>query len=187
MASKGSLVCTCFLRFTTIGDPFFRGSGLRSKLLGDWHLSGFAILEKGVPLTVSTMALYSMGGFNGDGSAGDRPNVPASTLQTKDFRRSNYLTAVFPASAFPRPALGTDGNLGRNLYRGPGFVQTDTWLAKTFKVTERLSAHLQVDAFNAFNRVNLTDPVMDLSSINFGKSTSMNTPWLYQLGLRVEF
>src|SRR5205807_9984907 len=31
--------------------PFFRGPGLRGKLLGNWHLSGFAILEKGDPLT----------------------------------------------------------------------------------------------------------------------------------------
>jgi hypothetical protein len=46
---------------------------------------------------------------------------------------------------------------------------------------------LRIDAFNAFNRVNLTDPVMDLNSNSFGRSTSTFTPRLLQVGLRLMF
>jgi len=35
--------------------------------------------------------------------------------------------------------------------------------------------------------VNLNNPVLDLSSANFGKSTGTNTPRLIQLGLRIAF
>jgi hypothetical protein len=167
--------------------PFFKGPGWRGKILGNWTLSGFAILEKGDAMTVTTTAAYPNGDFNADGSGGDRPNAPSMTLQTNGFDRSRYLSGLFPASAFPKPAPGTNGNLGRNTFRGPGFAQTDLSLAKTFKASERLSLRLQADAFNAFNRVNLTDPIMDLANINFGKSTSTNTPRLYQLGVRVQF
>jgi len=60
-------------------------------------------------------------------------------------------------------------------------------LAKGFSITERLRANFRADAFNAFNRVNLNNPSMDLSSTNFGKSTGTNTARLFQLGLRLSF
>jgi hypothetical protein len=94
---------------------------------------------------------------------------------------------MFPATAFPKPLPGTNGNLGRNVFRGPGFVQTDLSLAKKFKIGERFSIQIRTDAFNAFNRVNLEDPVVDLANANFGKSVSTNTPRLFQAGARVEF
>ena len=82
---------------------------------------------------------------------------------------------------------GQDGNLGRTTFRGPGFAQTDLSLGKSFSLTERVKANLRADAFNAFNRVNVNNPVLDLSSANFGKSTGTNTPRLLQLGLRISF
>ena len=90
-------------------------------------------------------------------------------------------------SAFPAPLPGQDGNLGRNIYRGPGFAQTDLSLAKGFNIAERVKAKIRADAFNAFNRVNLKNPVVDLSNANVGKSTGTNTARLVQLGLRINF
>jgi hypothetical protein len=39
----------------------------------------------------------------------------------------------------------------------------------------------------ALNRVNLGDPVMDLSSTNFGRSTSQLAPRAFQIGVRLRF
>jgi hypothetical protein len=44
-----------------------------------------------------------------------------------------------------------------------------------------------VDAFNAFNRVNLADPTLDMSSPNFGRVTSQLAPRAFQLGVRLRF
>lgn len=167
--------------------PFFRGPGPVHAVLGGWTLSGFTILEKGRPLNVITTAAYPTGDFNADGSAGDRPNAPSADIARSGFSRSSYLIGMFPATAFPKPLPGTNGNLGRNVFRGPGFVQTDLSLAKKFKIGERFSIQIRTDAFNAFNRVNLEDPVVDLANANFGKSVSTNTPRLFQAGARVEF
>ena len=76
----------------------------------------------------------------------------------------------------PVPSPGTNGNLGRNMYRGPGFAETDLSLAKTFRILERLSCQIRFDAFNAFYRVNLGNPVSDLSNSNFGRSMSADAP-----------
>jgi len=82
---------------------------------------------------------------------------------------------------------GTDGTLGRNTFRGPGYAQVDLSLAKSFRVTERISSQVRLDSFNAFNRVNLNNPITDLTSNSFGKSTSATTPRAFQAGVRVMF
>jgi len=96
-------------------------------------------------------------------------------------------TGPLVALAFPAPPPGTNGNLGRDTFRGPGFAQVDLALTKNFKIGERVTATLRGDAYNAFNRVNLTNPTLDLNSVNFGKSTGQNTPRLMQVGFRVRF
>jgi hypothetical protein len=63
----------------------------------------------------------------------------------------------------------------------------DFALTKNFKMGERVTATLRWDAYNAFNRVNLNNPNLDLNNVNFGKSTSQNTPRLMQVGFRLRF
>jgi hypothetical protein len=168
--------------------PVFRAQDrLTGKILGGWQISGSTILQKGLPLAVNNSAPWPRGDFNADGTNGDRPDDPGPDVPRGGFTRTNYLLGLFPASAFPSPVKGTDGNLGRNTFRGPGFAQTDLSVSKRLQLTERLSGQLRFDAFNAFNRVNLTDPVMDLNSNSFGRSTSTFTPRLYQVGLRFRF
>ena len=54
----------------------------------------------------------------------------------------------------------TEGTLGRNAIRGPGFINMDIALAKHFKFfdKERLDAELRLDAFNVFNHANFSNP-----------------------------
>ena len=54
-------------------------------------------------------------------------------------------------------------------------------------MTARVTTEFRVDAFNAFNRVNLSDPVTDLSNSNFGKVTSQLNTRAIQLGARLRF
>jgi hypothetical protein len=89
---------------------------------------------------------------------------------------------------FPRPAAGQNGNLSRNAFRGPGYIDTSLSVSKKFKFNGKWTSEVRLDAFNVFNRVNLNDPVMDLSSAaNFGKSTSQLAPRMLQMGFRLRF
>jgi hypothetical protein len=168
--------------------PFFKSAtGLSRKLLGGWQLAGSAILQAGTPINITNGAAYPTGDFNADASGGDRPNAPSSSVKQGGWTNQEYLNGIFLASDFPRPAAGQNGTLVRNAFRGPGYADVSLSLSKKFEVTPKVSAEVRLDAFNAFNRVNLSDPSTDLSNVNFGKSTTQLNPRAFQTGLRLRF
>jgi len=145
------------------------------------------VMQSGQPLSVTNAASYPRGDYNADGTGGDRPNNPAATLKRDGFERADFLRGIFKASDFPIPTPGTNGNLGRNTFRGPGYIQTDASLTKKFAVTERISLSVRLDGYNLPNRTNLLEPVMDLNSNSFGKSTDTLPAKAYQAALRLTF
>lgn len=154
---------------------------------GGWQISGFSILQAGNPLNVTNGAPWPRGDYNADGQNGDRPNAPADSVLRSGWTRQQFLGGIFRAADFASPAPGTNGNLGRNSFRGPGFAEVNLSLAKRFAITERVSTQFRVDAFNAFNRVNLGNPAGDMNNVNFGRVTGTATPRLFQFGLRFLF
>ena len=83
--------------------------------------------------------------------------------------------------------VGQDGNLGRNVFRGPAFKDVDLGLFKNTKVGERLNIQFRAEAFNLFNRVNLYNPVSNMGSSQFGESTAAFPSRQIQLGLTLQF
>jgi hypothetical protein len=191
-------------RFTidsTVEMPKISKSGIAKQVLGGWRMSNIVVLQSGLPFTVYTTNSFSpiitngvvtglnpgSGDFNADGYNYDVPNRPAANT-VKTGSRSNFLNGIAPASAFPVPALGQEGDGGRNTYIGPGLANVNTEFAKKFG-TERFSVEFRADIFNLFNRVNLLTPDGNLADANstFGKSTSQQYARALQLGLRLEF
>ncbi len=168
--------------------PFFnKGSGLARKTVGGWQLAGSAIFQTGNPINVTNGASFPTGDYNADGNGGDRPNAPASGVKQSGWTKDEYLAGIFLATDFPTPARGQNGNLARNAFRGPGYVDVSLSLSKKFMLTPTVNAEFRIDAFNALNRVNLSDPNMDLSSTNFGRVTSQLNTRAIQLGTRLRF
>jgi len=83
--------------------------------------------------------------------------------------------------------VGSDGNLGRNTFRGPAYKEVDLGLFKNTKVTERLNIQFRAEAFNLFNRVNLYNPIGNMGSPQFGQSVTAFAPREIQLGLKLLF
>ena len=122
------------------------GSKYLKEALGGWQISNVTILQSGQPFTVfcstpfipvrdASGQLIGNAGcdYNADGVNNDVPNAPAFS-GIADTSRSAYLNGVFKASDFPAPALGQEGNLGRNTYKGPGYANTDISLLKTLNI-----------------------------------------------------
>jgi Carboxypeptidase regulatory-like domain len=154
-----------------------------------WMLSPVIVLESGQPFTVYTSAAFPSGDFNADGYDFDVPNAP-SFGNTKSTSRSDFLKGVFPVSAFPLPVLGQEGNLGRNTYDGPGLANVNLAAQRTFKLPflgEEGGFQVRGEILNLFNRVNLVNPVSDLSNGEFGKSTDQNLPRQIQVVGRIRF
>jgi Carboxypeptidase regulatory-like domain len=182
----------------TLPSPFKEGLG--NVILGGWRFSTILVMQGGLPFTVYTSAPFNpilspsgaviglkpgSGDYNADGYDFDVPNrPPAGTVKTGN--RTDFINGFAAASAFPVPALGSEGNLGRNTYFGPGMANINVQFAKVF-TWERYSLEFRADIFNLFNRVNLTTPISDLSSSQFGMSTSQNLPRAAQFGLHLNF
>jgi Carboxypeptidase regulatory-like domain/TonB dependent receptor len=175
-------------------------SGFGKALLGGWRSSTILVLQSGVPFTVYTSAAFNpifgpggnvigvnpgSGDYNADGYDYDAPNRP-STGSVNTGNRSDFIKGFAAASSFPVPALGQEGNLGRNPYIGPGLANVNEQFSKAFTF-ERFSIEVRADIFNLFNRVNLGAPISDLSSGLFGQSTSQSLPRSFQFGVHFSF
>lgn len=174
---------------------------LRRRLSRDWQISAILSAQSGRPFSVWNGAPSNVvggrnsgGDYNLDGGGGavgggfyDRPNAPAAGTISEKFGRRDFLSGLFPAGAFPAPALGQNGSLGRNTFRGPRFTSIDLSLARGIDLREGLQLQFRFEAFNALNNVNLFLPNADLSLASFGRSTQAHDARTLQGSLRLTF
>jgi len=166
-----------------------------SQLVNGWQIATIFAMQSGRPFSVWNGAASTAGGdYNRDGGGGavgggfyDRPNAPTTGTIKSSFSQSEFLNGLFPASTFPAPTPGQSGTLGRNTFRGPRYSAVDLSLARTFAVREKKQLQVRLEAFNAFNQVNLYLPNADLSLGNFGKSTQAFEARTLQGGVRFIF
>jgi hypothetical protein len=85
------------------------------------------------------------------------------------------------------PALYTYGNAGPDLFYGPGVINFDTALAKSFRIRERLDFQFRADAYNTLNQVNWGNPNGTFGSPQFGNITSAGPMRLFELTARLAF
>jgi hypothetical protein len=67
--------------------------------------------------------------------------------------------------AFAEPNFGGPGNIGRNQFFGPGFVNFDLSFSKKTKITERADLELRIEGYNIFNHPHFTNPGADLNNL----------------------
>ena len=189
-----------------------------------WSLYPIVTWRTGFPLDVSAQLFAT----NTDpGPAGDgAPNLVRADLvlpnvanynprnqQTINGNTGNYFfnPAAFSADrlvnldniaqtdAAGLNGMYTEGTLGRNAIRGPGFINMDLALAKHFKFFEdKLDAELRMDAFNVFNHTNFgapstgalgitTSPNTNIDSSQFGQVSTTVSPRVVQIALHIRF
>jgi len=142
---------------------FFRGgNGVAKKVLGGWQLSGISRFESGTPFSV-----------------------------TGPIQLDHTLARWFSGS-FALPALGTFGNLGRNVVRAPGLSNWDVSFSKKtelyrFSADHAVQLQFRAEFFNLFNHTQYAGVSAAVGAANFGQSTSARDPRLTQLGLRLLF
>jgi hypothetical protein len=64
----------------------------------------------------------------------------------------------FDTTAFARPSGARFGTVGRNTMRGPGVVNTDMSLFRTFKIMEKVNLQFRGEAFNLSNTPHFWKP-----------------------------
>ncbi|MBO0861589.1 MAG: hypothetical protein J2P21_24495, partial [Chloracidobacterium sp.] len=112
--------------------------------------------------------------FNGTGGGTD------TAATNPDFRRvGSGLSAAQGASQF--------GDLGRNVFHGPGINNWDFSVIKRTKVTESQQVEFRAELFNLLNHAQFLNPNADISSPNFGLISTTRDPRIIQLALKYLF
>jgi len=132
--------------------------------------------------------------FNGPDTIGlgggytNRPNVSGKMSYPKK------VTGWYDATKFSTPTAAWNGgpnqgfgNAGRDAIVGPGRVDFNTSLYKTFAITERAHFDLRFESFNTFNHTEFNAIDATVNSGTGGAVTNDWGPRTLQLGGKVAF
>ena len=173
------------------GKTYLNHNGVINGFLGGWQVSAIGTARTGSALNI--LLTRKTGDLPDGNNTNQRPDLVAGASQYPTHQtRQNWLN---PA-AYAVPKAGAWGNLGRNSARGPGLWQLDPALTKRTAITERLVLVFRAEAFNVFNRQQIGNPALNISSVaSFGTipttvnigATGSGTPRQLQFMLRAEF
>jgi hypothetical protein len=165
------------------GQPFLHTNRFLDIVVGGWAMNAQTTMQTGFPIAISQNNLNS-----NLGTGGQRPNatgIDPSTSGSLEQRLNSYINSA----AFSQAAAYTFGNVGRTIpMRGPGQVNTDFSMFKSWSIRERIKAQFRFEVFNLtntplFNSLNTT-----YGSASFGTITNQaNYPRIVQLGVRFSY
>lgn len=191
--------------------PFYKQqNGAIGKLLGGWQLSGVLVNQTGTPFNITDASDRSL-----MGAGSNRPDFTGTNVVFVDPRNTDVANAgpnrMFNgtgggtataatnpyfrrvgtgASCVPTCAAtgaGRYGNMGRNVFHGPGDIIMDITLMKRTRITETKIVEFRAEAFNVLNHANFGNPNGAIDSANFGRITTTRDPRLIQFALKFHF
>ncbi len=132
------------------------GNGAVGRILEGLQISGLASLQTGHPFTmlsgVDTLRTGRIGYVDQVGNPyaqGPNNGTPGAKV---------WITNL---DALQVPAFDTIGNVGKNQFFGPSFVNFDLSIAKKMQITERVGWELRFEGYNIFNHPNFLNPGSD--------------------------
>jgi outer membrane receptor protein involved in Fe transport len=156
-------------------------AGAAKAVLGDWQFNGIITVSSGTPFSLSSGRDAALNFNTTRASVVGDPNLAA------DRSRAELIQRYYNADAFVIPATGTLGNTPRNFLIGPGARNVDLSLFRTFVVRKDFNVQARVEAFNAFNFVNLGNPRSNIGAANPGRIDTAGDARIMQFGLRMMF
>src|SRR5262249_12539691 len=129
--------------------------GWKGPLMKDWTFSTIITRGSGSPLNPVYTAIAPGTGVSGT----IRPNFTGADLYAAP-------TGLFlTPAALAAPAAGQWGNAGRNSIIGPALFTLNASMARTFRMSDRMSADLRFDANNALNHVTYSSWVTNINNL----------------------
>ena len=131
-----------------------------------WNYTGsFSAFTSGPPQIVNGVLVSGMPKLTGGnalttcGAAATAPYVGDAThTQLALAALSDLGCYAQGGGILTPPAYGTEGNAGRNIFRGPAYYNVDMSVAKLWTFKERYSAQFRAEFFNLFNRSDFPIP-----------------------------
>ena len=178
--------------------------GFAGHVLGGWTVSVIQTLHTGIPfdITEPTDRCLCAGGANRPDYLGGNvvfvdPRLNEFGAQNAYFNGNNgngsatgapnpYFRRVGSGLTYASGA-GRYGTFGRDVFHGPGVIETDFGLTKMIRFTEHQNLQIRGEAFNLFNHTNFNNPQGSIASTAFGRITTALDPRLVQLTARYQF
>ncbi len=183
-------------------------SRLADALIGGWQINSIFLWQSGPYMT----PYFSGGDPSGTGSGFARnqaPDIIGNPNISNPTSGQWFNVAAFTCPGTPgwKPgdscSIGTNpgttlapigrfGSAGIGTVVGPGTVNVNAGLSKTFAVTERMRMKIEGSFTNAFNHTNYSDPVLNITSGSVGVITSargsdFGGARTGQVGARIDF
>jgi hypothetical protein len=155
------------------GRAYLNQNKILDAAIGGWQISTIAIAQTGNPFTLLIAGAnnsYSQAGnwypnkignaFTPGVIAGNTQDAQCQgTTQGQPLPTSVHNNHIwFNRCAFISPNSATFGTNGRNTLRGPGIVDFNMSLSKTFHFGERFGFQIRMDASNVFNHPSFGHP-----------------------------
>jgi hypothetical protein len=132
-------------------------SGATQALLGGWNVGAILTLRSGLPITVTNGWVGRS--LQPNGFTYERPDrIGSGKVENASWNR------WIDIGAFRDTELGTFGDSGVGILRGPGYYNIDLSLDKRFDFGGPRYFALRVDAYNLLNHPNKGLPVRDFSN-----------------------
>jgi hypothetical protein len=160
-------------------------------LTQDWVISGITRISTGFPVTLADHGDNSLQGSLPNGVNNhslDLPDFTPGNLKLNHDPRNGLL--YFNTSLFASNALGTPGSASRRSSYGPGEVNFDLALLRSFTLAESRIVQFRLETFNTFNHTQFFGPVAvngDFGTGTFGQVVKAAPPRLVQLALKFSF
>lgn len=198
----GSNTCTCGRSFdygADTGDisktfklsgsyrpPVMHLKGPAATLINGWELSGIATEMTGLPYTIYAQDDNAFSGIGNDRADLTVAKIGQAKLSTGRSHRE-LVQQWFNTGAFTANAIGTFGNSGKNVLRGPRYFDADLAILKTAPLKEGVSLQFRAEFYNALNNVNFGMPDTGLTDSAFGQLTYAMSPRILQFSLKALF
>lgn len=147
-----------FVLNAVMTSPKFERRALRI-LASDWQLAPIIQLRTGQALTITAGTDQSLTTVAGQ---------TAVQLLQNPYMANKSITGWLNPAAFAVPALGTTSQMNYGNVYGPGSIQVNVALSRTFQVREKQSLQFRAEAFNLPNLMNPSNPVTARNSALFG-------------------
>ena len=174
------------------GKRFLNRGGALSAVLSGWQLNGYLSFYTGLPFSVS--------------ASGTSLNAPNSTQRADQIKsKVEILGGVGPGQAFFDPLAFAPvnqarfGTAGFYSLRGPGVVNWDGGVFRTFQVKEKIRLQSRFEVLNVTNTPHFGNPAANVSNLQlnpdgsvrnlngFAVITSATGERLMRAGLRLIF
>jgi hypothetical protein len=178
---------TRVLNFSPIYQlPGLKENSWKTRFTNGWSISSILSWQSGTPFTVYSGVDNSFSGVGADRADFTGTDISQAKLNPNR-SHSELVNEYFNTSFFVPNAVGTFGNTGKNVLRGPGLFNTDLAVFKNIEVTHRFSGQFRFEAFNIFNNVNFLNPGATVENSGFGQITAAQDPRILQFALKVLF